>query len=212
MTLSTSSVVGVVLAGGQSRRMGIDKASLPLLGQPLAAWVIAALRTVVEDVWLVGCPASLARELGVAYAPDLLPGAGPVAGIYSGLCATGADILVSACDTPLLQPALLRGLLAAAEGWDVVVPVNKGEYEPLLAFYRQTCIPAIDEALRAGQRRVVSFYSTVKVQTISQLSWQVWDAEGLSFVNLNSPADLEFVRTLLRKSPWKPLVASSTAS
>lgn len=211
MTLSISSVVGVVLAGGQSRRMGSDKASLPLLGQPLAAWVIAALRTVVEDVWLVGGPAGLARELGVAYAPDLLPGAGPVAGIYSGLCATSADILVSACDTPLLQPALLRGLLAGAEGWDVIVPVNKGEYEPLLALYRQTCIPAIDEALRAGQRRVVSFYSTVKVRTIAQLSWQVWDAEGLSFVNLNSPADLELVRTLLRKSPWKPLVTSSTA-
>jgi molybdopterin-guanine dinucleotide biosynthesis protein A len=209
----TGPIVGVVLAGGRSRRMGSDKASLPLLGRPLAAWAVSALQSVLGEVWLIGGSPSLARDIGVCHAPDLVPGAGPLAGIYGALQATRSDIMVVACDMPLLQPSLLRCVLAAANGFDVVVPINGGEYEPLLGVYRQTCLEAIEKALAAGERQVRSIYPAIRLRTVPEPLWRQWDEHGLSFINANSPSDLErVVEAMESQGLWKTQDVCSTAS
>ncbi len=199
--LNQPEIVGIVLTGGRSRRMGEEKARMVLAGQPLVAHVVKALSQVVSEIWLVGGPEDVAGELGVRHAPDLLTGAGPLAGIYSGLMATGSDALIVACDLPLLQPGLLHGILTCSEGADVVVPVHRGFYEPLTAFYRQTCIPAAATALAAGARKIVDLYSVSRVREIPESCWRRWDPAGLSFLNVNSPEDLETARGLLEDSP-----------
>ena len=206
-------ISGIILAGGQSRRMGADKAALPLLGKPLAAWVLASLQSLLDEVWLVGGSSRLADELGIGFAPDLLPGAGPLAGIYSGLRATGGDVMVSACDTPLLQPRLLQAILAAADGYDVAVPVNGGECEPLVGLYRRTCLQAMEDALSAEARQVRSIYDAVRVHIVPESIWRQTDPHGLSFINVNSPVDLVLAQEMMEsEATWKIPAVSSSAS
>jgi len=195
--------------------MGLDKARLEVLGRPLVAWVVDAVRRVVFDVWLVGGQPALAQELGVDFAPDLWTDAGPLGGIYSGLVATSRDTLVVGCDMPLLQPRFLRGLLKVADREsDIVVPLTKhGEYERLLGVYRRTCLPVIEEKLRDGRRRVTSIYSQLRVQTLPPERWLPWDPEGFSFVNANTPGELETIRKLMEEGgTWTRPVVSSNVS
>lgn len=205
------SPAGAVLAGGRGLRMGRDKATLDLLGRPLVSWVVSAVRQACREVYLVGGDPALAAAHAVAYAPDLLPGAGPLGGLYSALCAAGGDVLLVGCDMPLLQPALLRGLISLAGEADIVVPVKAGEYEPLTAVYRASCRPAVEAALAAGKRRVVSAFEGVSVRTVAEDEWSAWDAEGLSFINLNTPEDYRRVVELMQGGRWSRPAAISSA-
>ena len=205
-------MVGAVLAGGRSQRMGYDKVSLRLQGRPLVEWAVSAVRQVLDEVWIIGGSPGLAEASGARYAPDLVVGVGPLGGVYSALCAIKADLLTVACDMPFIQPALLRGLLSHAPDCDAVVPVNGGYYEPLLAVYRRSCLPALEEALFAGQRRLAGIYGQVNLCTVPEDRWRGWDPEGLSFVNINTPDDLARVHDRLRgDTDWRAPAASSSA-
>ena len=207
--MPTSRTVGIVLAGGRSRRMGVDKAGLLLFDKPLVAWVVGALRAVIGEVRLVGGSPQLARDLGVGFVPDLLDGAGPLAGIYAGLCATGADVLVSACDTPLLQAPLLEGILRSSDDFDAVVPINQGEYEPLIGVYRQACLPPIAAVLGAGKRQVRSVFGEIRLGVVAEAIWRRWDPKGLSFLNANTPEDLARIQGIIEQQGlWKAQTAS----
>ncbi|NPV09575.1 MAG: molybdenum cofactor guanylyltransferase [Anaerolineae bacterium] len=210
-------VVGAVLAGGRSQRMGADKASLRLGGRPLAAWPVWALRQVVEEVWLVGGDRALADELGVGYTPDLWKDAGPLGGVYSALRASAANVLVVGCDMPLIQPALLAALLETGAGYDAAVPVKGGECEPLLALYRSTCLPGAEAALARGQRRVIAMYDCLRVRRLTEPDWRAMDPRALSFFNVNTPDDLKLAETLvaeasanMRLSPISPAPGTHT--
>ena len=95
-----------VLAGGQSRRMGRDKALLPLGDQTLIERVIAAARPLACPCFIVGDPATYAH-LGLPVHPDRHPGLGPLGGLHTALGATGAPVLLLACDLPFLTPDFL---------------------------------------------------------------------------------------------------------
>jgi len=177
--------------------MGEDKAALLLAGRPLVSWTVEALRAVTAEVWLVGGRREFASRLGLRFAPDLVAGAGPLGGIYSALMAAGSDVLVAACDMPLIRPALLRGLVSLAPGADAVVPVKDGESEPLLALYRRDCLPAIERALASGRKRAVSFFDAARVRFVGENEWRCWDLDGRSFTNVNTPGDLTVAAAVL---------------
>ena len=94
---------------------------------------------------------------------------------------------------PLLR--YLRGLLT--DEWDVVMPRWQGREEPLHAFYRRTCVPAIEGLLDGGRRRFVDFLPEVRVRYVSQEEIERFDPEGRSFWNVNSKADLARLLPLL---------------
>ncbi len=185
----------VVLAGGVSRRMGMDKRFLMLAGKPLLAWVLECLRPLVAEVTLVATTPEDFAGWEVRITTDRYPGCGVLAGLHAGLTESrGAWALVVAGDMPLLNADLIRALwqLAQTSPADVIVPEWRGELEPLHALYRTaTCAPAAEAALLAGQRRIVAFYSQVRVQTLPAAEVARWDPAGLSFFNINTAADLE---------------------
>src|SRR5439155_2404727 len=115
---------GFVLVGGNSSRMGQDKARLPLHGKTLVEHVAAAVAEAAGSVTLVGAPERY-QSLGFPIVPDDRPGAGPLAGIHAALGASRADWnLIVACDMPVLSAPFLKSLLAAAEssGADCLIP------------------------------------------------------------------------------------------
>ena len=193
----------IVLIGGASRRFGRDKAAEVVAGKSLLQHVVDAASQVAQEIVVVGArggafPAVDSR-LPLKEIEDVREGTGALGGLYSGLlAATHAEALALACDMPLASLPLLRylrGLLT--DEWDVVMPRWQGREEPLHAFYRRTCVPAIERLLDRGRRRFVDFLPEVRVRYVSQEEIERFDPEGRSFWNVNSKADLARLLPLL---------------
>jgi molybdopterin-guanine dinucleotide biosynthesis protein A len=189
-------VSGVILAGGQSTRLGRDKAAEILLGRSLLQHVVDRLSGLVDEyvvVTAVGQAMAAVEALApVRSVEDAYTRVGPLGGIYSGLSAIhGARAVTVACDMPLLQPAFLSELLRLAPGHDAVVPVNDGGLpEPLCAVYAKTCLPAIKQRIDARAYKVTGFFESVDVLYVEPEVCRRFDPEGLSFLNVNRDEDL----------------------
>lgn len=191
-------VRGVILAGGQSRRMGRNKALLPLRGEPLLAHVIRALQQVTDDLLLVtNTPATYAL-FRLPMVEDLQPGYGALGGIYTALrqLSEHERALIVACDMPFLLPPVLRHLIQASEGFDIAVPLREGNYETLCAVYTPCCIAPIERLMAQGIRRIDRLYPLVRVRRVEPTEWQAIDPDGWTFFNINSPEDYERAQRL----------------
>lgn len=191
MSESPSMVSAIIQAGGQSRRMGRDKALIDFRGRPIIAHVIETLRTVSDDIVLVTNRSDLFGSFGARIVPDYDPPCGPLGGIAAGLQAMQHPLAVTvACDMPFLNVSLLRWLIDLADDYDAVVPQTGGEFEPLHAVYRRECHAAIVQRIERGERRIISFFADVRLRPVPEAEWRVLDPAGRSLVNLNTPGDL----------------------
>jgi molybdenum cofactor guanylyltransferase len=191
---------GILLAGGHSRRMGRDKALLPIPGAERKTFVehlSTMLTTFCSEVVLVARDAEQAALYacaGVRILTDEIPDVGPLMGLYSGLHAiTASHALVIAVDMPFVRPAIVRLLLAQPLDDALLVPVVDGFPQVLFAVYPRSLLPTIEERLRAGRRDPRSLLEAAKVRTIDEAQLRTVDPQLRSFVNINTPD--EFARS-----------------
>ena len=190
MTASPDGVTGVLLAGGGSRRMGRNKALMPLAGRRLVDRVLAVLGGVVDDLLMVTNSPELYADLGLRMVPDVVAGKGALGGIHSAIHhAAAPHCLVVACDMPFLNAGVLRYLVDQRADYDVVVPNAEGRPQPLHAVYGKACLQPIARRLETDRLHVVGFFPDVRVREVSAQELAVFDPEGLSFRNLNTPAE-----------------------
>jgi molybdenum cofactor guanylyltransferase len=181
-----------VLAGGASRRMGRDKATLAVGGVALAAGVLAAAARVADPVVLVAPDGHPARRLAARVVTD--PGEGPLAALAAALEALEADhVLVLAGDHPGLAVALLAHLVALAARGEAVACRRGPRLEPLVAVYRRA--PALAAARArlagpAGGRRLLGLLADLDTVVVEEPEWRALDPGGRSFVDLDEPGDL----------------------
>jgi molybdopterin-guanine dinucleotide biosynthesis protein A len=137
--------------------------------------------------------------LGVRLASDEDPGAGALQGLLTALHAVqGNTMLLIACDMPFVNRLLLEHLLDLAGEADVIVPRWDTLYQTMQAVYaRKPCLRAVEKALAAGERRMISFYPDVKVRAVSPEEVAEYDPSGRSFFNVNTPEDLAEAERLL---------------
>lgn len=190
-----------MLAGGQSQRMGSNKALLRIDDrETLIERVVRNLKSLSDDIVVVSNTPELYADLPVRQTSDQFSGAGPLAGLHAGLQAAQHPwSLVVACDMPLVDHRLVRFMILLTQGHDLVVPRWNGDFEPLHALAHQTCLPAIETRLKAGQRRVISFYPDVRVRVVEPHEIGIFDPEGRSFFNANTPDDWQRLLPLLKK-------------
>ncbi|NLP05015.1 molybdenum cofactor guanylyltransferase [Candidatus Fermentibacteria bacterium] len=189
MTLPEASLL--ILAGGDSRRMGIPKHTIRISGATTVDVILDGIGP------LFGTRMIAARDFGVSR-PGLLQvlDSGtrrcPLAGILAGLQASPVEkVFVIACDMPFVTRETARLLLEkSAGGADVTVPMAGGFYEPLLAVYTRSCIGAIADHLDRGHLKTTDFYGSVRVRTVSEEEMREIDPGLGSLVNLNTPRDL----------------------
>jgi molybdenum cofactor guanylyltransferase len=187
------------LAGGESSRMGRDKALLELGGEPIIVRAARLVESVAGAATVIG-DADEYRTLGLSVIGDDWPGAGPLGGIATALRASSAPwSLVVACDLPYLTKAWLDYVVARAlrSQADAVLPMSVLGAEPLCALYHERAEPAIREALTRGTRKVTDALRDLNVETIEPAEWKAFDSDGLLFKNMNSPADYEEARARL---------------
>jgi molybdopterin-guanine dinucleotide biosynthesis protein A len=198
--VKTDTVTGVVLAGGQSRRMGVDKASLMVGGKQMIAHVIDRVRQVLPNVVVVTkdvCRLNLDMS-DVKVVTDVSDKEGALVGIYSALRAVHTPYaFVIACDMPYIQPDLVRWMIGACHGYDAFVPRVGTEIEPLFALYSRNCLDSIEKRLDAGDLRVRGFFEDVNTVYAAESELRAVDPDLASFININTAEDLEKVRRCL---------------
>ena len=204
----------VINAGGQSRRMGRDKALLvvPTSGQPLLRHIMQRLqRLPFTQIVVVANNPQLAQQiyfdLPTRYLPDQYPGIGPLGGIATGLSACPDWGIFVACDMPLLNPSIFQFLSELAgepmdDGqprWDAVVPLVDGYEQPLHALYHRRVAPVIAQCLADGERRANSFLKHVRVRWVREDELRPLDPHLYSFFNANTPEEWDEAVRLLER-------------
>jgi molybdenum cofactor guanylyltransferase len=181
-----------VLAGGASRRMGRDKATMPVDGVELAATVLAAAARVADPVVLVAPEGHPARRLAGRVVTD--PASGPLAALAAALEALEAtDVLVLAGDHPGLRVELLAHLVALAPRGEAVACRRGPRLEPLVAVYRRLPALAAARSRLAGGGPGASLrglLAELRTVVVEEPEWRALDPDGRSFVDLDDPADL----------------------
>jgi molybdopterin-guanine dinucleotide biosynthesis protein A len=184
-----------VQAGGQSTRMGENKALKPFLGRPLIERVVRRLEPIADEILITANEEGVFDFLGHRQEQDIRPGFGPLGGLYTALFAASyPTVAVVACDMPFASAPLVvasAGILLQ-EDVDVVIAASPDGYEPMHAVYRRkVCVPAIEAALEAGQLRVISWFPRVRVRRLTAGERARYDPDGLAFWNLNTPEEFE---------------------
>ena len=182
-----------IQAGGKSSRMGQDKALMPFRGMPLIQYVLGRLSAIADEIIITTNVPDDYHFLDMPLYRDLRPGRGALGGLYTALSSAKGDfVAVVACDMPFasIQFFEMASKLLATSGADVVIPKTEFGYEPLHALYRRdACIPAIETAIDADKWKVISWFEQVKVHALSPEETVVFNADGLTFWNLNTPED-----------------------
>jgi molybdopterin-guanine dinucleotide biosynthesis protein A len=206
------SLSAAVLAGGMSTRMGVDKALLSIRpgDPPMAEIVIDRLSTVADDILIIASNRPEYGQFGVRIVPDRYPGSAALGGIATALSAAKhSHCLVVACDMPFLNAALLRELAARSpRNYDVLAPYIKGKsrqggdfvFQTLHAIYGKACLPVIEQQLAAGNRQVIGFFDSVRVEKVAEVEIRTFDPDLRSFFNANSPEAVEQARRWLDES------------
>jgi molybdopterin-guanine dinucleotide biosynthesis protein A len=209
VTSSMNPLSAAILAGGRAARFdGTDKGSLIVGGRRIVERQLAALAAVADDVRIVANDASRYADLGVPIIPDLIPGAGPLGGLYTALADARHDrVLALACDLPFVSGALLERLTAesgTAEEMDAVVPRTRRGLEPLCAIYRKGCAAAARRQIDLGELRMTVFLAGLCVRELDYRSIPA-DIEGTLFENVNTPHDYARARdrVALDAKPFK---------
>lgn len=185
------SIVGFVVAGGQSRRMGRDKALLPWGGTDLLGHALARLHAVTSDVRILCGPEPRYLDRAVPVETDRVRDIGPLAGILTGLAAAlGRPGLFLAVDLPHVPVALLARLVERAGDCDAVVPASLRGPEPLCAVYGSACLEPLRRRATAGDFKMTSFWPEVRVHELRPSELAAFGDPATLFHNVNAPADL----------------------
>ncbi|HEX9434128.1 MAG TPA: molybdenum cofactor guanylyltransferase MobA [Burkholderiales bacterium] len=184
-----SSITGIVLAGGQGRRMGgVDKGLQPLHGKPMVEWVLARLRPQVNEV-LINANQNPERyaALGHRVVPDAIGGyAGPLAGLHAGLQAAAHPLVATVpCDSPFLPEDLVSRLLKHLESNDLAVAKTGDQPHPVFVVTRKSIVKNLEMFLTGGGRKIDGWYASLKVVEVN------FDDEADAFRNINTPDELK---------------------
>lgn len=187
-------MTGIILSGGENRRMGRDKAFLKLGELPLIEHILKALRSVTDRIIIVTNSPEAYASYDVTVVTDASDKRGPLTGIYTGLLHSQDEYnIVVACDMPFLNPRLLAYMADLAEKYDVVLP-KVGDYvEPLHAVYRKALLPLIESRLQQDERKIRGLFNEVRVRYVAEPEIDQFDPGRKSFMNLNTPEEYEEV-------------------
>ncbi len=185
----------IVLAGGNSTRMGYDKSQMIFERMPLLETVLNRVYSVAENIIVVTGKRDipeLAKYKKVTAVKDIFPGMGAMGGIYTGLYVSENKYnFVTGCDMPFLNKSLIKYLLKQTEGFDIVLPRLSGLNEPLHAVYSKKCLESIEYLLAHKNLKIIDLIKLTNVKFVELRDIKFFDPDLLSFFNINTHEDLE---------------------
>lgn len=189
-------LTGVVLAGGEARRMGrINKALVTVGGVPVIDHILARLAETCAHVMVIANDPAPYAERGLEVHGDVMPHHAALGGIYTALLKAPTEhVFVCACDMPFLSAPLIRHLSYALDGHDAAVPRDAYGLQPLHAIYARRIAPVLHPFLLRGELKLEKVIATLDARILPPAEVEPYAAEANIFFNVNTPADLEQAR------------------
>ena len=167
---------------------------MPFRGQPLIKRVVERVSSLAKEIFIVANEPGVYQFLKLPILVDKVKGVGVMGGLFTALSmAPSPYVAVLACDLPYVNIDLINAEfnLMQAELADVVIPESKNGLEPLHALYQcDTCLPQVQQALAANQKRLVSWLGHVRVRVMRPAEVAKFDPDGMAFININTPEEL----------------------
>jgi len=193
-------VAGFILAGGESRRMGIEKARLILDGQTFVERIAGELSRVTSSIRIVGdkfSPAELNLPIDIKSAPDVYPRWGALGGVHAALSACSESwALVVACDFPFVTGELFARLTSVREDFEAVAPIQRdGIPQPLCSLYRvEPCLHLAEQLIKSGERKPITLLQSVRTRWVLFNELTLLQNADCFFDNINTPEDYARVK------------------
>lgn len=183
---------GVILAGGENTRMPVRKAFIEVEGQQIIRRNLSIINRLFSEVFIVTNEPEQYTSLKTPLLGDVYDIRGPMTGILSALLnSSNPWVFVSACDMPFINKNLIAYMAAKRDNMNAVVPMIKRKAEPLFAFYSKRLLTSMEKSVRSGRRGLKDFLNTKRVQYITTGEVRKVDPETTSFINLNTPGDID---------------------
>jgi molybdopterin-guanine dinucleotide biosynthesis protein A len=183
---------GVILAGGENRRMPVPKGLIRVHGRPIVERNLILMKRLFPEHMIVTNQPGLYSFLDTKLVGDIYDIRGPATGILTAMLNSRTGwIFVSACDMPFLNAELISSLTGMRSGQDAVVPMHRGRPEPLLACYSTALAPDMEKAILAGRRGLRDFLSGKRVKYVQPGEMRHTGSPEESFINLNTPEDVD---------------------
>jgi molybdopterin-guanine dinucleotide biosynthesis protein A len=181
----------LILAGGESRRMGQDKASLVLDGQTLLQRMVNIAQPLFTEVMV--SVRQLRSDITLPQVCDAPAHVGPLAGLAAGLhCSNTPWLFAVACDMPFISAQLIEYLAHQRGEYQAVIPLVRGYPQPLAAFYAAGCLPAVHACLNGkGKHSLRDLLDNLQVRYVNESEMLVADSELASFFDLDTPQDVQ---------------------
>ncbi|WP_162944319.1 molybdenum cofactor guanylyltransferase [Paenibacillus aceti] len=207
-------ITSIIIAGGRSSRMGMNKALLPLDGKPVIEQLIEELEPLSQSILIAGGELRDYEYLGRKVVADFYPGLGPLAGLHAGLSAsTTAWNLVVACDMPFVRRAVFEAIVARAtqieknalnqedERTQAIIVKIDGRVQPLLAAYSRSVLPELSTSLVSGRLRMTEWAAGLRAEYIdgAALAQRLGVAKQVLQFNMNDRADYDQARFIARE-------------
>ncbi len=184
----------IILAGGKSRRMSIDKKYLKIEGSFLIDRVISNASDLFENILISTSEYIISEHKNIKIVRDIYMNRGPLAGIFTGLKnSTNENNFIIAADVPEISRELISELYSFTEKYEIVVPrSDENKLEPLFGFYKRSIIPNLEENLSKGNNKVIEIYehSLFKIVDMKRSD---------RLFNLNTESDLSSYLSYLGK-------------
>jgi len=197
-------VTGVLLAGGESRRMGRDKAGIKLAGVTTAKRTIDAFRPLFADIFAVSKTTGRFADLDCREVADIFEEMGAMVGVLTALKeAKTGYIFVAACDMPFIDRGVVELIVMKGAGFKVTLPLISGKGDPLHALYSKDCFEGMLAFMKKEGKSLKRFIESLpegQIRYISEDEIREVDPGALSLFNMNTPEDLERARKLRDRS------------
>jgi molybdopterin-guanine dinucleotide biosynthesis protein A len=193
--MASVKVTAVVLAGGRSRRLQVDKAFLKIGEKRLIQRVLDVVTPLFASVLINSHAPELYQEWNLPVVQDVWPEKGALGGIYTALkYARTSHVFCVACDMPFLNAELIKAMMERARDYDALIPHTPDGFHPLHAIYSTHCISPIEGLLRENRLKISNLFSLVDACYFTTEDIQQYDPSLESFVNLNTWQDVEAAR------------------
>ncbi|MBI5027101.1 MAG: molybdenum cofactor guanylyltransferase [Nitrospirae bacterium] len=183
---------GVILAGGENKRMPLLKAFIEINGEKIIERNLKIMKNLFREIFIITNTPELYVYLGVPMLGDIYPLKGPMAGIFTSLInSRNPWVFISACDMPFINKELILYMTSKTGNCDAVVPEFRKNIEPLFALYSKRLADDMEKAILNNKTGLQDFLRQKRVKYITKGEIKSFDPDERSFINLNTPEDIQ---------------------
>ena len=180
-------ITGFILAGGKSTRMGTDKGLMIFNGKPMINWVIESLQNSVEELIIVSDNQAY-NDYGYKIISDLIPGKGPVGGIYTALQFSKTELnFIVSCDMPFIKKEIVQFIIDSYNNAGICIPSSYGRIQPLAGIYKKSCAEIFLSAIQSDELKLQSLLKRINTSVIELDNFFAAEL----FQNMNTPDDIK---------------------